>query len=99
MRQNAICNPERIGSLRIRRMLTTAPATPHMRIKPKNHEPKVESTCLPLGGMIKATRPEISHVDYVGPEPGVGYGWSPACKDHFTINNRSGIFARFARMR
>jgi hypothetical protein len=99
MSQNAICNPGEIGSLRIRRMLTTAPATPHMRIKPKNHEPKVESTCLPLGGMIKATLPEISHVDSVGPEPGVGYGWSPACKGQLIMNNRSGMFARFARMR
>lgn len=99
MSQNAICNPRGIGSLRTRRMLTTAPATPQLRIKPKNREPKVESNYLPLGGMIKATRPEISHVDSVGPEPGVGYGWSPACKGQPTMNNRSGMFSRFARVR
>ncbi len=74
MSQNAICNPGEIGSLRTHRMLTTVPATPQMRIKQKNHEPKVESNCLPLGGKIKATLPEITHVDSIGPEPGVGYG-------------------------
>jgi len=99
MSQNAICNPGEIGSLRTRRILTTAPATPPMRFKPENYELKVESTCLPLGGMTKATLPEITHVDSVGPEPGVGYSWLPACKGQLTVNNRSGMFARFARMR
>ncbi|MFA6226057.1 MAG: hypothetical protein WC620_07765 [Methanoregula sp.] len=96
MRQNAIYSPGDIGSSKIPRMLTTAPATPQMRIKPKSPDPKMTSTCLPPGGKIKATLPEITHVDSVGPEPGVGYGWSPECKDQHTKINRSGMIARFA---
>ena len=99
MSQNAICNPGEIGSLRTHRMLTTVPATPQMRIKQKRLDQKMTSTCLPLGGMIKATLPEITHVDSVGPEPGVGYGWSLKGTGQTTMNNRFRMITRCARVR
>ena len=74
MQQNSICSPGKIGSSGTHRNGTTAPATHLTRIRQEDVEPKVEFACLPLGGMIKATLPEISHVDSVGPEPGVEYG-------------------------
>lgn len=76
MQQVTIYNPGEIGSSRTRRMLTTVPATPQMRIKPKSFDPKMTSPCLLLGGKIKATVLAFMHVDSVGPEPGVGYGLS-----------------------
>ncbi len=76
MQQVTIHSPGEIGSSRTPRMLTTAPATPQMRIKPKSFDPKMTSPCLLLGGKIKATVLAIMHVDSVGPEPGVGYGLS-----------------------
>lgn len=99
MRQNAIYSPGDIDSSKNSRYLTTAPATLRMRIKQKSLDPKMTSTCLALGGMIKATLPQITHVDSVDPEPGVGYGWSPECKGQHTKNNRSAMITRFARVR
>lgn len=96
MRQNAIYSPGDIDSSRNSRHLTNAPAMLRMRIKLKCLDQKMTSTCLPLGGMIKATLPQITHVDSVGPEPGVGYGLSPECKGQHTKNNRYGIIPRFA---
>jgi nitrogenase subunit NifH len=99
MRQNAIYSPGDIDSSRNSRYLTTAPATLRMRIKQKSLNPKMTSTCLPLGGMIKATLPEITHVDSVGPEPGVGYGWSLKGTGQTTMNNRFRMITRCARVR
>jgi hypothetical protein len=76
MRKNAIYSPGDIGSLGTPRNGTTAPATQPTCIQREKIEPKVEFACLPLGGMIKAALREITHVDSVGPEPGVGYGLS-----------------------
>ena len=64
-------------SLEIRCMRTILPAMPRMQTRSKNSGLKSESTCLPLGGMIKATVQEIAPVDLIDPEPGAGYGWLP----------------------
>ncbi|MDO9324141.1 MAG: hypothetical protein Q7T80_04195, partial [Methanoregula sp.] len=81
MQQVTIYSSGESGSLRIPRMQTTLPATPEMRIRQKSLDMKITSTCLPLGGMIKATVPENLHIALVDPEPGVGYGWSGKRKD------------------
>ena len=99
MRQNAIYSTGDIDASRNSRYLTTAPAILRMRIKQKNLDPKMTSSCLPLGGMIKATLQEITHVDSVGPEPGVGYGWSPKDMGQSRLNNRFGMIARCSRVR
>ncbi|MFA4826117.1 MAG: hypothetical protein WC593_13270 [Methanoregula sp.] len=62
MHQNTRYRPGGTGSSEIPRMMTE-PGTLRMRIMPKNSGPKVELTCLPLGGKIKATLPETLHVD------------------------------------
>lgn len=80
MQQVTIHSPGKIRSSQSPRKLTTAPATQRMRIKSKNFDRKEKSTCLSLGGKIKATVFEITHVDSVDPEPGFGYGWSCKCK-------------------
>ena len=80
MQQNASYSHGGTGSPEISRM-TTAPVTLRMRTMPENSGPKVEFTCLSLGGMIKATVPENLHIASVDPEPGVGYGWSLKTKD------------------
>ena len=76
MQQNAINRPGNMGSSELFRCLITALGTRRGLIPTKTAELNVESTCLPLGGMIKAMLPEITHIDSVGPEPGVGYGLS-----------------------
>jgi len=73
MKQNAHSLTGGSGSPEIPRILTAAPGTLRLRIMQKN-EPNVESTCLPPGGMINAHGPGTTHVEFVGPEPGVGYG-------------------------
>ncbi len=82
MEQVTIYSPGDIGSSGTPWNLTTAPGTLQTRIMPEKGEPNVESTCLSLGGKIEATVSENTHVDSVGPEPGVGYGWSGEYKDH-----------------
>lgn len=61
-----------------------------MRIKQKNVEPNIETSCSYPGGKIKAAVLKIMHVDPVGPEPGVGYGWSSKEKKHLMQNDRFG---------
>jgi hypothetical protein len=62
MHQNTHYRPGGTGSPEIPRM-PPAPGTLRIRIMPKNSGPKVELTCLPPGGKIKATLPETLHVD------------------------------------
>jgi hypothetical protein len=90
MQQIMNSSPGGIGSPGTSRKLITALALLRMRILQKNVEPDIESSCLYLGGKIKATVLEIMHVDSVGPEPGVGYGWSGKEKSHYPQNDRSG---------
>ncbi len=80
MRQNAIYNPGDTCPLEISRGLTAAPGTLRGRILAGTVESKLESTCLLLGGKIKAMFAESANIDSVGPEPGVGYDRSLASK-------------------
>jgi hypothetical protein len=89
MQQIVINNPGGSGSSGNPRNLTIAPAALRIRIMQKNAGPKVESSCLYPGGKIKATVLEITHVDSVGPEPGVGYGWTCREKSPLMQNDRS----------
>jgi hypothetical protein len=96
MQQIANYSPGGIVYLRTSRNLITAPATLRMRIMQKNVEPNIEPSCSYPGGKIKATVLEIMHVDPVGPEPGVGYGWSSKEKRHLMQNDRSGMLIQSA---
>jgi hypothetical protein len=69
--------------------MAPAPGTLRLRIMHTNGL-KVESTCLPLGGMINANVPETVHVQPVGPEPGVGYGRFRKSNSRDARKNRPG---------
>jgi hypothetical protein len=95
MQQKALSSTGGNGSSEIPRILTAGPGTLRLRIMLKNGL-KVESTCLLLGGMINAHGPETTFVEFVGPEPGVGYGWSRKIRGPDAIENWSGKIARSA---
>jgi hypothetical protein len=90
MQQNALSKTGGTGSTDISRMLSTALDTLRLRIMQKNGL-KAESTCLPLGGMINAHGPETTPVEFVDPEPGVGYGGSWKIKGQDAMKNRLGM--------